>query len=358
MKTPLQIAFLPIWGKLNETIPRQQMAALEKMGLKSGYGLPGTVFPLFRTCLAFRPRLISLDWIHQYTLSPGLAASLVKSLLFILDVWATRLVFNPVLVWTLHNLQHHDPRPRKIERLISRFFALNCIKIRILGKGEEQKILDYLGVDKSRLEVIPEGPYIGWYPEGIPPAEARSGFGLEEGQRMWLYLGTIRPYKGVEQLIEAFTDLSDPDLRLFIAGNPWNEEYAQSLTVKAAADPRIRFFLKAIPDADLQRFFAAADLVVLPFRHVLNSGSVLLAMGFGKPVVAPSIGLIPFRLSAQTGLLFGPEKSLQAVLEEARKMDAKFLKETGEENRRQALRYSWDDFARFLNGLLEKEGKT
>lgn len=355
MKKQLQIAFLPIWGKLNETIPRQQMAALEKMGVGAGYGMPGTFFPLFRTCMALRPRLISLDWIHQYTLSPGLAASLVKTLLFILDVWATRLIFHPVLVWTLHNLRHHDPRPRKTERFISRFFARNCQKIRILGKGNEPEILEYLGIEASRLEVIPEGPYIGWYPEGITPAGARSAFGLEEGQRMWLYLGTLRPYKGVEQLIEVFTGFSDPDLRLFIAGNPWNEAYARSLTLLAAADPRIQFFLHPVPDADLQRFFAAAEVVVLPFREVLNSGSVLLAMGFAKPVVAPAIGLVPFRLAAQPGLLFGPEKSLKAVLEEVRKTEPERLREIGEENRRQALRYSWDDFARFLTGLSRPE---
>jgi hypothetical protein len=59
------IVFLPIWGKLNETIPRQQMAALQKMGARANYGLPGAFFPISRSAARFRPDVNSMAWIHQ-----------------------------------------------------------------------------------------------------------------------------------------------------------------------------------------------------------------------------------------------------------------------------------------------------
>jgi len=91
--------------------------------------------------------------------------------------------------------------------------------------------------------------------------------------------------------------------------------------------------------------------VVLPYKNVLNSGSVLLAMGFGKAVVAPNLGLIPFRLNRQTELLFDDVHPLVSVLQKAEKLDSTALKKIGDVNRTEALRYNWDDFAQFILAL-------
>lgn len=343
-----KISFLPMWGKQNETIPIQQMKALRELGVEAGYGLPGSVFPISRTWLAQKPDLISLDWIHQYCLSPGLLPSLIKSFLFFLDVLIVRYIFQTKLVWTLHNLRHHDPRPRKVEQWISRFFAKNCVKVRILGEGMEEQICDYLDISSSRLIVIPEGPYAGWYPEGISSEDARRKLGISGNTRIWLYFGNLRPYKGVEDLICTFEKIQPPVTGLVIAGRPWNKAYAESISALAGGNDRIILHLQMIPDEELQVYFAAADLVVLPFKNVLNSGSALLAMGFGKAVVAPAIGLLPFRLRSQKELLYTSEEGLENGLLRAMNLSREQLKDIGDENRKAALQYSWNDFARFL----------
>jgi glycosyltransferase involved in cell wall biosynthesis len=346
-----RIVFLPIWGKLNETIPQQQMKAIRENGGLAQYGVPGTLFPLTRSALRFKPTVICLDWIHQYSLAPGLIQSLIKSILFALDIILVKLLFRPKLIWTIHNLQHHDLRPRGIERWISAFFASHCTRIRILGSGVEQTVADYLKIPVSKCTVLPEGPYIGWYPEGQSRESARKELNINNNDRVWLYLGNLRPYKGVEDLMEAFLKTEPKGHQLIIAGNPWNKGYAGSLFEKAHGHDNIRIHAKSVPDDKLQTFFAAADLVVLPFRHVLNSGSVLLAMGFGKAVVAPEIGLIPFRLRSQPQFLFNDQNSLLSILEKTEHMTLEELKEMGVENRRQALLYTWDDFAQFVLNL-------
>jgi len=345
------IVFLPIWGKLNETIPQQQMKAIRENGGQAQYGVPGTIFPLTRSAMKFRPTVISLDWIHQYALAPGWFHSFLKTMLFALDILLVKILFRPKLVWTIHNLQHHDPRPRGIERWISSFFANQCTRVRILGTGVENTVASYLKIPVSRCIVVPEGPYIGWYPEGQSRESARKELNINANDRVWLYLGTLRPYKGVEDLMEAMLLTEPKGHQLIIAGNPWNKAYAGSLFEKAHGNDNIRVHAESVPDDKLQTFFAAADLVVLPFRHVLNSGSVLLAMGFGKAVVAPEIGLIPFRLSSQPQFLFNDQIGLQAVLEKTEQLSLEALREIGLENRRQALRYTWNDFARFVLNL-------
>lgn len=343
-----RISFLPIWGKQNETIPIQQMRALQDLGVEARYGKPGAIFPLTKTALSQKSELISLDWIHQYCLAPGLSASLIKSFLFALDVFFVEKILRVKLVWTLHNLRHHDPRPRKLERWISRYFASHCQKIRLLGRGMEDEISRYLSVPLSKLEIIPEGPYIGWYPEGIGQEEARQKLNLPSKSIVWLYLGNLRPYKGVEDLISGFQKLDLPQVELLIAGNPWNKNYAQSLTELAKNNPKIHLHFHTIPDDTLQVFFAAADLVVLPFKNVLNSGSALLAMGFSKAVVAPAMGLLPFRLASQVHLLYPPGEGLEAGLKTASQLSQSQLKAIGAQNRVDALKYKWSDFAQFL----------
>jgi len=345
------IVFLPIWGKLNETIPQQQMKAIRENGGKAQYGVSGTFFPLTRSAITFRPTVISLDWIHQYALAPGWIQSLFKSILFALDVLLVKFLFKPKLIWTIHNLQHHDPRPRRIERWISSFFATHCTKVRLLGSGVERSVTDYLKIPVTKCTILPEGPYIGWYPEGQSRESARKELNLNAKDRVWLYLGTLRPYKGVEDLMDAFLKTKNAGHQLVIAGNPWNKAYAGSLFEKAHGHHNIRIHAESVPDDKLQTFFAAADLVVLPFRHVLNSGSVLLAMGFGKAVVAPDIGLIPFRLCQQPQFLFNEQIGLETILEKTERLSLEELKEIGLENRRQAQRYTWDDFAQFVLNL-------
>jgi glycosyltransferase involved in cell wall biosynthesis len=343
------ILFLPIWGKLNETIPQQQMAAIRAKGENADYGLPGAVFPLTRSAKRFKPEVISVDWIHQYCLTPSLFSSLIKSFLFALDVLITRYVFQVKLVWTIHNLRHHDPRPRTLERWTSIFFAANCTKVRLLGKGMEEVISNHFKIPAEKLVVIPEGPYIGWYPEGESRESARNKLDIQPDEVVWLYLGTLRPYKGVEDVMEAFdTFKGNEKLRLVIAGNPWNKAYSDALKEKAKGNTNIRIFANSVPDNELQTFFGAADLVVLPYKNVLNSGSALLAMGFGKAVVAPKKGLIPFRLNQQPELLFDDAHPLVSVLEKAQHLGSEELKQIGEKNRKEALRYNWDDFAQFI----------
>lgn len=327
------------------------MEALISLGAGGMYGLPGTFLVLTRSALRLKPDVISLDWIHQYTLGPSVLTSIIKSFVFWMDVLIVRYLLRKKLVWTIHNLQHHEPRPRKIETWISRYFAAHCTKIRILGYGIEPIVCEKFNIPLEKLVVIPEGSYVGWYPDTTNEAEARKKMQIAEDQKVWLYLGNLRPYKGVEDLIEAFQTLKPANTKLIIAGNPYQKDYAASLQKMAAQSPDIHLEMRLIPDAELQYFFHAAQVVVLPFRHVLNSGTVLLAMSFGKAVVAPATGLLPFRLSIQPQLLYGENEDLQSALQRAIELNSDQLNEIGKLNKAAAQKYQWADFARFLLSL-------
>lgn len=324
------------------------MEALRKMGAEVRYGVSGTFFPLTRSMLSFKPDVVSMDWIHQYCLAPGLAKSLFKSFLFLVDLFIFKVLLSGKLVWTIHNLQHHDPRPRKLERWISSVFARSCQRVRILGQGPEQEISRRFHIKPENLVVIPEGSFTGYYPETKSREESRQILGIPKGKRVCLYFGVMRPYKGVEKLISFFNQEKPKNAILYIAGMPFNEKYVQKLRKLADGNPDIILRPERIADEDVHLFFKAADLSVLPFQQVFNSSSVVLAMSFGKPVVAPRVGLIPFRLQQQPALMYDPEEGPEETLRQALTMEIADLQELGRKNFAFVNQFTWEDFARMM----------
>ena len=128
--------------------------------------------------------------------------------------------------------------------------------------------------------------------------------------RTYLCLGQLRPYKGVEELLALWRNCGDcfPGDTLLIAGNA-SPSYARVLEGLAADLPRVRLQLGYIPDSELHVYFSAASVAVFPFQRILNSGSIILAMSYGLPIVAPRLGAIPETVGLADALLYEPSDS-------------------------------------------------
>lgn len=100
-------------------------------------------------------------------------------------------------------------------------------------------------------------------------------------------IGLLRPYKGVEELLAAFRALPDPDLRLTVAGKP-TPGLGDAIRAVAAQDPRVEPDLRFVPDATFVQHVTAAELVVLPYRQMTNSGVLLVALSLDRPCLVPA----------------------------------------------------------------------
>jgi glycosyltransferase involved in cell wall biosynthesis len=120
--------------------------------------------------------------------------------------------------------------------------------------------------------------------------EARRALGLGPEEFVATFLGQIRPYKGVSQLIRCFNASGLTSSRLLIAGRPRNAALVQELRELAGSSSSIQLFLDFVDAADVQKFLGAADLVVLPYTNILNSGCAILALSFNRPVLLPALG--------------------------------------------------------------------
>ena len=127
------------------------------------------------------------------------------------------------------------------------------------------------------------------YGVGRPRAVVRRELGLAERSTVFLCFGSLRAYKNVDVLLDAFAGLAAEDVALIIAGLPHTAEIGHRLRGAAAADPRITARLELIPATDVADLFAAADVAVLPRGDGGSSGAIILALEMGVPVIAAKL---------------------------------------------------------------------
>lgn len=202
-------------------------------------------------------------------------------------LWVRRLRGTKI-VWTVHNLHPHQRHSRFRERILYGILRkLVDEQIHLTKATHTQMLEEHHPCASTPFTVIPHGLLAA--PESFPSAHtAKSDLGLADHEHMVLFFGGIDEYKGVQELIRAFHDVDVPNARLFVAGRPSSHELAESLAQAAAADARVTLSLRFQDDQELHTLISAADLVVLPYRRGLNSGSIFLSLGSPTPVLVPA----------------------------------------------------------------------
>ncbi len=224
----------------------------------------------WRTALFGRYDVFHVHWPEFLLRAPERSRALQYAL-FLALLARTALARRPV-VRTLHNLAPHEGASA-FERLL----------LRLLDRRTRLWIrLNAVTATRAPQTVtILHGHYRDWFAGmDVPPTVPGR----------LLYFGLIRPYKGVETLLDSFLALDParaPEAGLRIVGHPANEALRRRITAACAADARIGALLAYVDDARLAHEIGQAELVVLPFRQMLNSGSLLLALSLDRPVLVP-----------------------------------------------------------------------
>jgi beta-1,4-mannosyltransferase len=195
------------------------------------------------------------------------------------------------IVWTVHNLGSHNRFHPRLEHWFWNAFTHQLDAYISLSEGGIDAAQSQFSALKSIPGfVIPHGHYRGEYPNSVTPQAARAALGIPNSKQVILFFGRIRPYKNVPNLLRAFRQLSDPDVMLVVAGMPDTAITSEIQEIVNTPDARIKLQLEFIATEDTQLYFQAADLVVLPYREILNSGSALLSLSFNCPILVPDRG--------------------------------------------------------------------
>jgi glycosyltransferase involved in cell wall biosynthesis len=249
---------------------------------------------------------------------------------FKVGTFALKLLFARILgyktVWTVHNILPHE-RDFPVLEYLGHFFAAQLSYALIVQCQEAKKLVRKYYGRKRRVFLIPHGNYIGFYPNEINEKNARRQVGIPEDALVFLFFGAIRPYKGVENLITAFSMIDGKRSWLVIAGKPHDDNIRRRIERQSSRLNNVKLFLDFVPVEKVQLFMRASDIVVLPYTRVTTSGAVMLAFSFGKPVIAPAIGCLPEVLDESRGILYkgNSVENLKGALIKASKMDVRQL---------------------------------
>src|SRR5215469_1109561 len=225
---------------------------------------------------------------------------------------------NKKIVLTVHNVNTNlrDGKDSRLNRWTLRRQYQAADHIFVHTEAMKNELLDEYSVDACRVTVIPFGINNSIPNTSLRPAAARQKLGISADDKAILFFGNITPYKGLEYLVSAFRRVQTrkPGYRLIIAGRPKNsDEYWAGIREGLREDAqrgRVLIREEFIPDEETEIYFKAADVFVLPYRQIYQSGVLFLGYGFGLPVIAADVGSIKDEvLERKTGFMFRPGDS-------------------------------------------------
>lgn len=212
------------------------------------------------------------------------------------------------VVWTAHNLYPHNRAHQDIDHecrlALCRLASAVIAHCRVAAEGVRQTFGRSHGIF-----VIPHGTYAGVHTMPFSRAEARAYLGLPGAAFAYATLGNIRPYKGIEGLMDTFRALPG-DAWLLISGGSKDVAYLDAVRGRAAGHPRIivRLGIPKPSNEDFLGVLQAADVVALPYVEATTSGVLMLALSSGKPAIAPALGCLPELVTPQAGILYAPRE--------------------------------------------------
>lgn len=229
--------------------------------------------------------VIHMDWPHSFFSSNQKVLDFWKKRQFL---WELNAVRSPI-VWTAHNLATHNTSSQKpcqyMQALVDRADGIMS-----LSEAGCDMVREYYNLPDSKYVFhVPHGHYVDYYENKVSEEDARDILQIPQSVPVGVFLGRVQPYKGLEKVIELYvSDLRLREHHLVIAGNPISSEYAAQLLDLCQGCERIHLHFGFIEDTSIQNFYNAASYAVFPFKKVFNSGSLMLALSYGVPVVIPN----------------------------------------------------------------------
>jgi beta-1,4-mannosyltransferase len=351
MEKKINVLFMPKWDQSN---PYQGLLIdnLKMENIKMDISdYPKGLFPLSQKALKHKIKnninIIHLHWISPLvmpiTWSENFFIFSLKYIMFGLDFLLCRML-GCTIVWTIHNKFSHEELNQKKELLLRKTIFKFATRVIVHSEHASRILSSLYRTDiKTKCSVIEHGNYIDSYPKPSgTPISLRNEFGFNNKQKIFLFFGAIKPYKGIEVFIEAAQQLVDDEYLFVIAGQPSSEEY-QSELWKSIKNSNIVSKFQFIPAQELIDLIQCCDAVVIPFSDTLTSGSMILAMSRSKAVILSEEGKVFGCVDDNYPLFFNSKNQLMDIIT---KTDKHQLEQIGQSNFKQVAGHNWSSIAK------------
>lgn len=285
----------------------------------------------------YKPDMVIIQWWHPYF------APCYK----ILQLFMGR----QNIIYVCHNVFPHERFP--LDKFLTRL-VLSGEKHFIVHANDEAKELTQITQDAD-YRITPHPTYNMFQFEHMTKKDARKRLNIDNTKNILLFFGFVREYKGLKHLLLAMNTIiqKNPHTELWIVGDFDGDK---STYEQIISNENIQNYVKIVdgytPDREVEKYFAACDLVVLPYESATQSGIVQIAFGFEKPVVVSRVGGLPDVVDdGKTGYICEPcnPKSL------ADKINLYFVENKYEEFecniKQEAYRFSWERMSEVIDSF-------
>ena len=248
---------------------------------------------------------------------------------------------------TAHDVLPREPRRGQLAAQRRLYERVDAVVVH--SEHGRARLVDVLGIDQRKVHVIAHGAFT--HLRDVPGERALPADLAAVGGPVVLFFGLLRPYKGLDVLLDAWRAAGDLGAELWVVGMPRMDV----APLRAAAPPSVRWISRFVADDEVAALFRRADLVVLPYREIDQSGVLFTALAFGAPLLLSAVGGFPEVAADGAAALVAPGDA-DALAAELRRLlaDGGARAQLAAGARAAAAgRYSWDAIAAAHLALYE-----
>lgn len=287
-----------------------------------------------------RPDAVIIEWWHPY-FAPCYTV-------------LSKLLRKQVKVFLCHNVFPHERFP--MDRLLTKMTLRTGNKFIVQSRMDAEDLKSI--IPKADYIVTPHPTYNAFKMAGLSKEEARRQIGLEMGKPMLLFFGFVREYKGLKYLLKALPLVKQrvSDVKLWIVGDfgESKEEYLKLIADNGLQNDII-IIDGYVPDKEVEKYFAATDLVVLPYISATQSGIAQIAYGFEKPVIVTNVGGLPEVVKdGKTGYVVNKENERELAEAIVKFFSLDSAEEFADHIRDSAKEFSWETMVETVISKIRK----
>ena len=260
------------------------------------------------------------------------------------------------LVYTAHNIniRERDGDNTWLNRASLKFMYRIVDHVFVHTELMKEQLIEDFDIQQDKVTVIPFGINNVIPRTELTRVQAREKLHMGDKDKIVLFFGNVAPYKGIDHLMLAFIRLKEKydDLKLLIVGRIKNcseywENIQEQINKYKLADSIIER-LEYVPDEEVEVYFKSADVSILPYKHIFQSGVLFLSYSFGLPVIATDVGSLKEEIvESQTGFICRPNDPDDLAAKIDRYFNSDLYKNL-ESNRKNIIKYtnekhSWEN---------------
>ncbi len=232
--------------------------------------------------------ILHLHWVHRIFDTVETAAAAKAASWQFLNLLDNIQSSGHKLLWTIHNRVSHESVFEEEEYSLRSLIAARADFLHIMNPESASLCAPHYSVPADKTFIVPHPSYTGVYSNYMSRSTARFQLGLGENETVFLLFGKMLPQKGAREFLARLDSLQaafDGDARILLVGRSSTPEFTEEILGLTAGRPDVLSVRSFVDDQNVQLYFQAADVVMCPYINGLNSGVLMTAASFGKPIV-------------------------------------------------------------------------